>query len=144
MADFVFTVAKGREAHYADLGAASDALVWVVLEAAGLEDDATLAAYTNLGAILAANTEQTTMGRKTATGVTVTTSGDDNVIDADDAVWTAASGNATGKLLLCYDADTGAGTDADIVPVLAWDFATTPAGVDIPAEVDAAGLITLS
>jgi hypothetical protein len=114
------------------------------LEATGLDDDATLAAYSDLAAVLAANTEQATMGRKTAAGVSVSVSGDDNVIDADNVVWASAAGNATGKLLLCYDADAGAGTDADIVPVLAFDFAVTPTGSDVSAQVNVAGLVTLS
>ena len=45
--------------------------------------------------------------------------------------WTAASGNAISKILVCYDADTGAGTDSAIIPLTMFDFAQTPSGSDI-------------
>lgn len=147
MTDFVFNIAKGREAYYASLPATSDGLVWVPLEATGLEADATLKDYDTLAALLAgATNEQTTMGRKAATGVTVTVddTGEKVVIDLDDPTWTAPPGNAVAKLLLCYDPDTAAGTDADVVPLLAWDFAPTLDGSDKTAQVNASGAVSIS
>jgi hypothetical protein len=91
----------------------------VPIETTGIESDATLKDYANLSVLLAAsNNEQTTIGRKTATGVvaTVDNTNDWVDIDADDPVWTATSGNAISALLLCWDGDTTAGTDANIVP----------------------------
>jgi hypothetical protein len=45
--------------------------------------------------------------------------------------WTAASGNAISKILVCYDPDTTAGTDSSIVPLTMFDLAYTPSGVDL-------------
>jgi hypothetical protein len=133
VANWISNIAKGRFAYYATLPATNDALIIVVLEAAGLEADATLKDYDTLAALLAGTTnEQTTMGRKTATGVTVTVNDATDLVDVDmdDLTWTAASGNAVGALLVCYDPDTTAGTDADLIPLSKHDFTITPDGVN--------------
>lgn len=147
MADFCFNIAKGRHGYLATLPATNDALIAVPIETTGLESDATLKDYDNLSVLLAAsNNEQTTMGRKTLTGVTsvVNDTSDTWVVDADNAIWTAASGNAVSKLVVCYDPDTTGGTDADLVPLYAFDFAVTPAGGDITAAFNASGLASSS
>lgn len=147
MADIIANIAKGRHGYYAGLPGSSDALIAVPLETSGLESDATLRDYDTLDAILsAANNEQTTMGRKTLTGVTsaVNDSSDTWVVDADNVIWTAATGNAVSKLVVCYDPDTGSGTDADLIPLYFFDFAVTPAGGDITAAFHASGLATSS
>ena len=147
MADIVANVSKGRLAYYGSLPATNDALIAVPLEATGLEADTALRDYTNLSTMLAAsNNEQTTMGRKTLTGVTVTIDqANDRVdIDAADAVWSAATGNATGKLVICYDPDTTGGTDADLIPLVYLDFVATPAGGDITAQFAAGGFARAS
>ena len=145
MADFVFNIAKGREAYYASLPGANDALIVVPIETTGIETDAVLKDYDNLGALLAAaNNEQATMGRKTiATGVTVTVDDANDWVDVDfaDPVWTAASGNAVSALLVCYDPDTTAGTDNDIVPISKHDFVVTPNGGDITAQIATGGFL---
>lgn len=143
MANFVFNIAKGRVAYYATLPAAADALVVVLLEAGGLEADATLKDYTSLAALLAGSSnEQTTMGRKTATGVTVNVDNITDRVDVDiaDITWTAATGSPTGKLLVCYDADTASGTDSNLIPLTAHDFAESPTGTDIVAQIDPSGI----
>lgn len=145
MADLIFNIAKGRHGHLATLPASDDALIAVPLETTGLESDATLKDYDTLSALLAgASNEQTTMGRKTLTGVSsaVDDTGDLWKVDADNAIWTAATGNAVSKLVVCYDPDTTGGTDADLVPLYAFDFAVTPAGGDITAAFNASGLAT--
>ena len=142
MANIVMNIGKGRVAYYATLPGAADALIAVPLEATGLEADATLRDYDDLAALLAGTSnEQVTMGRKTLTAVTVTVddTGEAVNVDAADLVWAAATGNGTGKLLICYDADTAAGTDANVIPLVALDFVTTPDGSDITAAFDAAG-----
>ena len=48
------------------------------------------------------------------------------------------------KLLICYDADTAAGTDADIVPLAHYDFAVTTDGNDLIAQFNAAGILRAS
>lgn len=133
MANWISNIAKGRFAYYATLPAANDALIVVVLEAAGLEADATLKDYDTLAALLAGTTnEQTTMGRKTATGVTVTVNDATDLVDVDtdDLTWVTATGNAVGALLVCYDPDTTGGTDADLIPLSKHDFTITPDGVN--------------
>ena len=138
MANIVFNIALGRVASLAALPAANDALVAVPLEAAGLVTDATMRDYDDLVALLAgASNEQTTMGRKTLTGVTVTV--DDTLdrvaIDCADITWTAATGNAVGAVVICYDPDTTGGTDADLVPLTKHDVALTPDGNNFTLSV---------
>lgn len=147
MANKVTNIGKGRFVHFATLPQTNDAFIAVVLEAAGLESDDALQDYDDLAALLAAsNNEQTTMGRKTLTGVTVNVNDTTNVasVDVADITWTAATGNATGKLVICYDADTTAGTDANIIPLTIHDFSVTPDGTDITVQIDAAGIATSS
>lgn len=142
MANGVFNISKGKVKYYAELPAASDALIIVPIETTGLEVDDTLNNYDDLAALLAAsNNEQTTMGRKTVTAVTNTVNDTSNVFDSDiaDPVWTAATGNAVGKLVVCYDPDTTTGTDATLVPLTYHDFTATPDGNDITGTVAAAG-----
>lgn len=147
MADIQFNIAKGKLAYYAGLPATNDALIAVPLETTGLEADATLRDYDNLSLLLAGTSnEQTTMGRKTLAGVTVTVDDTNDRVDIDftDPVWTAATGNACSALLICYDPDTTGGTDADIVPLTKHDFVVTPNGTDITGVVATAGFFRAS
>lgn len=77
------------------------------------------------------------MGRKTLTDADLAAlpapdDGNDRFdVSLPTTTWTAATGNAISKILVCYDSDTTAGTDANIVPVTMFDFAVTPDGSDI-------------
>lgn len=151
MADGVFNIAKGKVKHYAELGAASDALVVVLLKAA--EADTTLADYDDLGALLAAvgNTEAdfTNYARKSLTAATVTVDDVNDRLDIDiaDQTWTTAGGAANNtlvKLVVCYDGDTAAGTDANIIPLTHHDFSVTTDGSDLTAQFAAAGFFRAS
>lgn len=147
MADIVFNIAKGRVAELAALAAADDALIVVPIETAGIVTDATMRDYDTLAALLGgASNEQTTMGRVTATTVTVTVddSNDRVDVDMDDVTWAAAAGNAISALVVCYDADTTGGTDANIVPITKHDFVVTPDGSDIVAQVPTGGFYRAS
>lgn len=138
MADFTFNIVKGKVRYYAELPAVNDAIVVIPIEAASVESDATIRDYDTVAAILAAATnEQTTAGRKTLTNVTVTVddTNDRVAIDADDVTWTAMTGNAISDLLIAYDPDTTAGTDADLIPLTWHDWAITPDGSDVRASV---------
>lgn len=144
MANLVTNIGKGRFVYYAGLPAATDSLIAVVLEATGLESDDLLQDYDDLAALIAgASNEQTTMGRKTLTGVTVNVNDTANTasIDCDDITWTAATGNATGKLVVCYSPATGS-ADSAIIPLTLHDFSVTPDGTDITVQINAAGLAT--
>lgn len=147
MADTIFNVGKGKIAYYATLPAANDALIAVPIETTGIESDATLQDYADLGTLLAAsNNEQTTMGRKTLSSVTVTVDNTNNRVDVDaaDITWTAATGNAISAILICYDGDTTSGTDSNIIPLVKLDAVATPAGGDITFSFNAAGFYRAS
>ncbi|MET7429620.1 hypothetical protein ABZT16_11560 [Streptomyces flaveolus] len=131
MANIVFNVALGRLAYYASLPAANDALVLVPLEASGLEADAVLRDKDTLADVVAGSTnEQTTVGRKTLSGVTVAVddTNDRVALDAADVTWTTPTGNPVGAVVICYDPDTTGGTDADLIPLTKHDLTWTPDG----------------
>ncbi|MDX3026732.1 hypothetical protein [Streptomyces scabiei] len=131
MANIVFNVALGRLAHYASLPATNDALVLVALEASGLVTDATMRDYDTLADVLAgASNEQTTVTRKTLSGVTVTVNDTNDRVDIDaaDVVYTSPTGNPVGAVVVCYDPDTTTGTDADLIPLIKHDLSWTPDG----------------
>ena len=147
MADIVFNIAKGKVAYYATLPAASDALIAVPIETSGIVSDATMIDYDDLGTLLAgASNEQSTMGRKTLASVTVTVDDTNDRVDVDaaDITWTAATGNAISAIVICYDGDTGAGTDSNIVPLVKLDCALTPDGSDFTAQFNSAGFFRAS
>ena len=154
MTDFVFNVALGRVRTYYDNvndnNPANSALILVPLETSGLVADDTLKDYDDLSALLAgATNEQTTMGRKTLTDTDLAASAQDDTnnrldLDLPDVTWTAATGNAISKVIVCYDGDTTAGTDANIIPVFSWDFAVTPDGSDVVLQVNAAGAVRVT
>lgn len=142
MANIVFNIAKGRVVELYNRVKSNDpansALVIVPIETAGLEADAVLVDADTLAAVLAgATNEQTTMGRKTLTDADLAAlPAPDDANDRYDVAlptvtWTAATGNAISKLLVCYDSDTTAGTDANIVPLTLFDFTQTPSGGNI-------------
>lgn len=149
MAAGIFNIAKGRLAHYASLPAASDALVAVLLSAAEVDD--TLNNYDDLGSLLAAvgNTEATFTGysRQVLSGVTVTVddTGNNVKVDCNDPQWSPTSAESLVKLVVCYDGDTGAGTDANIIPLFFDDFVvTTPTSGTVTYNVAAGGFYTAS
>lgn len=158
MADFVFNIAKGRVAELYNRVDSNDptnsALIIVILQTTGLESDATLKDYDTLSVILAAaNDEPTNTGyaRKTLddTVISAMTPDDTNDrmdLDIPDQTWTgvATAGGTWSKLLVCYDNDTTGGTDANIVPLTSHDFAVTPDGSDITAQIAAAGFYRAS
>lgn len=148
MADVVANIALGRVVHYCTLPAAADALIVIPLETAGLVADATLKDYDDVAAMLAgATNEQTTIGRKNiSASVTVTIDDVSEWVDVDipDQTWTGAAGNPVSKLCVAYDADTGAGTDANVVPLTYHDFVVTPDGSDLTAQIAVAGFFRAS
>lgn len=144
MADLIVNNMKGKFAHYAGLPGTNDALIVVPLESSGLATDDTIRDTDDLGTLLGGTTnEQTTMGRKTLSNVTVTVDDTNNRVDvdADDITWTAATGNAVGALLVCYDPDTTTGDDSDVLIISKHDFSVTPDGSDITATVAVGGFL---
>lgn len=153
MPDFQFNVAKGRSVELYNRVKNSDpanaAFVVVLLKAA--EAQAVLEDYDDLAALLGAvgNTEAdfTNYARVTLTDVELAAlpAPDDTnnrrALTLPNQTYTAAGGtldNNLVKALVCYDPDTTGGTDANIEPVLAFDYAVTTQGIDMdlkfPAE----------
>lgn len=142
MANIVFNIAKGRIGEFYNRVENNDpanaAFILVPIETTGLESDATLIDVDTLTALIAGTTnEQTTMGRKTLTDAELAAM--PSPTDASDyyewllptVLWSAATGNPISKIAVCYDSDTTAGTDANIIPCTMFDFAQTPNGSDI-------------
>jgi hypothetical protein len=145
MSDFVFNIAKGRVAELYNRVDSNDpansALIVVPIDR-GATTDATFKDHATLSAVLAAATERTTNGwsRKTLTdtdlaAMTVDNTNDRMPLDTGDLTWTAVSTGAVTDLVFCYDSDTTAGTDANIVPLTMHAFAITPDGSDVVATV---------
>lgn len=131
MANITFNVALGRAAALAALPAASDALILIPLEASGLEADSVLKDKdTFADAVSGTTNEQTTVGRKTLSGITVTVNDtlDRVEIDAADVTYTSPTGNAIGAMVICYDPDNSTGTDADLIPITKADVTWSPDG----------------
>ena len=142
MANIVFNIAKGRVVEYYNRVENNDpstsALILVPIETSGLQADSVLIDVDSLSALLAgATNEQTTMGRKTLTDTELAAlpSPDDTnnryEVSLPSVTWTAAAGNPISKIVVCYDADTGSGTDSDIIPLTMFDFVVSPSGADI-------------
>lgn len=153
MADVQFNISRGKvNEYFARVDGndpANSAIVIVLLKVA--EADATLVDYDDLAAVLAgSNTEAdfTNYARKVLTDTDITApvpddTNDWQVADIAAQTWTSAGGtldNTLVKLLLCYDSDTTGGTDANIVPIAAYDFAATTNGADLTATPSANGL----
>ena len=152
MADFVHNRSKGRFVEYAERVNANDpansAIIVAVINTAAT--DATLRDLDDFAAIEAdASTAEVTnsgYARKTltdASGITITYDDTNDRADVDipDQTWTGvAAGTAWTDVQTGYDSDTTAGTDSAIRPVSQHDFAMTPDGSDITAQIAAAGI----
>lgn len=144
-ADFVFNISLGRFVYYSTLPAASDALIVLLLKAASA--DAAQRDFDDLSTQLASTSDEadfTNYVRKSITSVTVTVDDTNERTDVDiaDQTWTSAGGgtnNTLTDLNIDYDNDTGAGTDANIIPMTQHDFAVTTDGSDLTAQIAAAG-----
>lgn len=158
MASFVFNIAKGRIGEYANRVESNDpansAFIVVLLASSGLETAAVLKDKDDLAAVVSGTTNEATntgYSRKTLANGTLTITTDDTNdrvdIDFADQTWTAVANDGTGAigaLVVCYDSDTTAGTDSNIVPLTYHDFAVTPDGSDITAQLPAGGFFRAS
>ena len=157
MADFVFNIAKGRVVEYYNRVKANDpansALIIVVIDANG-DSDATMKDRDDLGALLGGTANEVTntnYARKVLTDSDLAAlpapddTNDRYDIDLPDQTWAAvAAGTAWTDLLVCYDSDTTGGADSAIIPLTLHDFAVTPDGSDIIAQIAAAGFFRAS
>lgn len=147
---FAFNIAKGFHGYYWSLPAANDALIAVLLKSAGLEAFETMADYDDLAALLAGTSDEATFTNYTRKTLQNPTSVVDDTspnnwrkLSADNWTYATAGGadnTAVGALVICYDNDTTAGTDANLVPLLGYGYAFTPDATDFTVTVSANGL----
>lgn len=144
MADFVFNIAKGRVAEFYNRvennDPAASALILVPLSASGTEAQGQ--DLDDLAAVEAdANFAEITTGgwsRKTLTDAElVAFPAPDDVnnrysVAVPSVTWlsVAVGNNATG-LLVCYDSNTAAGTDSNILPLTHHTFTVTTDGNNV-------------
>lgn len=157
MADFVFNIAKGRVVEYYNRVKSNDpansALIIVAIDANG-DSDATMKDRDDLGALLGGTANEVTntnYARKVLTDAELAAlpapddTNDRFDIDIPDQTWTGvAAGTAWTDLIICYDSDTTGGADSAIIPLTCHDFAVTPDGSDIVAQIAAAGFFRAS
>lgn len=159
MANTVTNIAAGKVAEYAARVNANDpansALIVVLLASTGLETHAVLRDMNTLADLVAGATNESTntgYARKVltdASSITVTVDDTNNWVDVDipDQTWTAVANDGTGAigmLVVCYDSDTTAGTDANIVPLSLHDFAVSADSSDITAQISSGGFFRAS
>jgi hypothetical protein len=146
VADSVFNIAKGKVNEYVKRVDANDpansAIVMVLLKSAGLETHAVLKDRDDLSVILAAANDEcdfTNYARRVMSDTDLAVDvPDDTGDDFESAVsaWVianagGATNNTVGMLLICYDGDTTAGTDSNIVPLTMHDLTVTTDGTQL-------------
>lgn len=150
MADFVFNIAKGRTVELynrVDSNDPANSALIVVPVDVGATTDATIKDFDTLAQVLAGGvTERTTGGwnRKTLTDTDLAAWAPDDTndrvdVDMPDVTWTGVSTGAVTDYIVCYDNDTTAGTDANLIPLTQHDFPITPDGSDVTAVIAATG-----
>lgn len=155
MADFVFNIAKGRIAELyrrVDINDPTNAALIVVPVDVGGTSDATIRDFDTLADVLAGGVTERTSGgwnRKTLVDSDLSAFSPDDTndrvdLDIADLVWTSVTTGAVTDLLICYDNDTGSGTNADIVPLTCHDFPITPDGSDVTAVISPSGFFRAS
>ena len=156
MSDFVYNIAKGSVAEYYKRVDGSDptnaVLVIVVIETATA--DATLIDLDTLALVLAdggtAEVTNANYGRKVLDDTDLTAFSPDDANDrvdldfADQTFSAIGAGDAWTDLLVCYDSDSTGGNDTNIQPCTQHDFAATPDGSDITAELNPDGFFRAS
>lgn len=154
MGDGVFNIAKGRVVEFYNRVENNDpaASGLVVSLWTGAITDATLRDLDDIAAIEAdagaAESVATAYVRKVLTDTELAAlpapddTNDRYEVDIPDQVWTAIGNGANStltRLIIAYDADTAAGTDANILPLTFHDFSVTTDGSDLSAIINALG-----
>lgn len=136
MANFVANIAKGRTVEFYNRvennDPAASALVVVVLATTGLEAQGVLEDADTLAAVVAGTTNEVTgtgWNRKVLTDADLVAlpAPDDTLNRYAVAIptfnWTPdAAADDASMIVICYDADTAAGTDANLIPLTFHDF----------------------
>lgn len=154
MANEIFNIAKGRFVELYNRvdtnDPANSALIILLLATTGLESDATIRDLDTVSALVAGTTNEATntnYARKVLTDSDISAFAPDDAndrtdIDIPDQTWTGLANDGTGaiaKFIVAYDNDTTGGDDTNIVPISHHDFAITPDGSDVTAQIAAAG-----
>lgn len=156
MANLVFNIAKGMVNQYAsnveNNSPAGCELVLIALVVTGDQDAAmrdadTVAALLALANVAeATNTNYARIDMVAADNVasTVDDTNDRRESDFDDQTFTSiAAGDNWTDIVVAYD-PTGSSADSALIPLTLSDFAVTPDGNDIAAQVNAAGFFRAS
>jgi hypothetical protein len=145
---------KGRTVEAAERINANDPTNSVFLvrmiAASGVESDAVLTDKDDWAGLVegatnfATNTGATTKTLDQSSGITVTYDDTNDRVDVDipDQTWTGVANDGTGAIsdvAVGFDTDSTSGTDASVLPVSLHDFAVTPDGSDITAQVATSG-----
>lgn len=148
MADQVFNIALGRVTELynrVDINdPANSVLLFIVYSVVG-DQDAAVKDVTDVAALeaLANVAEVTNVGseRKILTDADLVAFAPDNAnnridLDLPDQTWVAVeAGDIWSDIAICYDSDSTGGIDAGIVTMTWHDFAVTPNGGDITAQI---------
>lgn len=138
MGSFIFDIALGRVGQLCksinDALLPHDAIVWRLLQGAGLETDPSLRQRLTMADILTGTSVEASFSgyapitHRASIVSAVDLLGHARVVnDTTDPTWSPTSAQLLGKIIACYDPDSTSGTDADLIPLFADDFAgTTP------------------
>ena len=150
MGNFVFNRSKGRVVEFAERVNANDptnsVFIFALVASTGVEADATLLDKDDFSALVsgttdfATNTGSTRKSLDQSGGITITYDDTNDRVDVDvpDQTWTALANDGTGAvsdIATGYDSDSTAGTDANVLPMTFHDFAVTPDGSDVTAQI---------
>lgn len=159
MGNFIHNISLGRVAELYNRvdtnDPANSAIIIALLAATNVESDATLKDMDTFAAVVAgATNEATNTGyvRKVLTDSDITAFAPDDAndrvdLDIPDQTWTGLANDGTGAIsdfTTNYDSDTTGGSDSNIVPMSQHDFAVTPDGSDVTAQIAAAGFYRAS
>lgn len=154
MANEIFNIAKGRFVELYNRvdtnDPANSALIILLLATTGLEADSVIRDFDTISALVAGTTNEATntnYARKVLTDASISAFAPDDAndrtdVDIPDQTWTGLANDGTGaisKFIVAYDNDTTGGDDTNIVPISHHDFAITPDGSDVTAQIAAAG-----
>jgi len=154
MANEIFNISKGRFVEFYNRVDTNDpanaALIILLLATTGLEADTVIRDLDTITALVAGTTNEATntgYARKVLTDADISAFAPDDTndrvdVDIPDQTWTGLANDGTGaisKFIVAFDSDTTGGTDANIVPISHHDFAITPDGSDVTAQIAATG-----
>ena len=145
MANILFNIGLGRIVELYNRvdtnDPANSALIILILATTGIESDATLKDVDTVTALVAGTTNEVTnsgYARKVLTDSDITAFAPDDTndrtdLDIPDQTWTSVvAGDGWNDLVIAYDSDTTAGTDANIVPLTLHDFVVVPDKLSVP------------